>query len=217
VPVLLSVNRGAPEKIAAKAGLTGIFKRPVEEAWIGELGLAGDAVLDRKHHGGPDQAVYLYLGRDYDWWSAELSEPLVPGTFGENLTVGGLDGDTLAVGDRFAIGEVVLEVTSHRTPCTTLAARLGSRAWIRRFHLARRPGAYLRVLAAGAVRPGMAVGYSRYSGPRVTLAELVDLDGQRAPDPAFLRRALEAPVHYKMRADFEARLAALADPKRTLP
>ena len=58
--VLLSVKVGRPEKIEAKAGLSGIFKRPVNgPVAIGPLGLDGDAVLDRKHHGGPDQAVYI--------------------------------------------------------------------------------------------------------------------------------------------------------------
>ena len=38
-------------------------------------------------------------------------------------------------------------------------------------------------------------------------AELVDIEGKREIDPGFMRRALEAPLHTKMRADFEARLA----------
>ncbi len=85
---------------------------------IDTLGLLGDAVLDRKHHGGPDQAVYVYLQSDYDLWTQDLGEPLPPGTFGENLVIDGIAGDTLAIGDRFVIGPVTLEVTYHRTPAT---------------------------------------------------------------------------------------------------
>ena len=56
------------------------------------------------------------------------------------------------------------------------------------------------LIAAGAVL---------IDGERVSVAELMALDGVREPDPAILRRALAAPVHYKMRVDFENKLARL--------
>lgn len=205
---LVSVNTGRPQRIPDHSAPTGILKAPrpgpVE---IGPLGLADDAVMDKRHHGGPDQAVYLYLQSDYDWWAEELGEPLQPGTFGENLTVGGLEGDKLAVGDRFVIGEVELEITSHREPCSTFAARMSDPKWVRRFHRAHRPGAYLRVLKTGAVEAGMAVTFTPFAGETVRLTELVDIEGVRSVDPDFMRRALKAPIHEKMRAKFEARIA----------
>jgi MOSC domain-containing protein YiiM len=209
MPTLLSVNVGSPEPLPGRTYLSGIRKRsqpgPVE---IGALGLTDDAVLDKKHHGGLDQAVYLYLQSDYDWWMEELQQPLDPGTFGENLTIGGLAGDTLSVGDRLAIGPVLIEITSHRAPCATLAARIGDPKFVRRFHRARRPGAYCRVLQPGAVEAGTTIAYTPYSGTTVRLTELVDTEGERQIDPALIRRALQAPIHYKIRADFETRLAA---------
>ena len=137
----------------------------------------------------------------------ERGQALAAGTFGENLTIAGLDGAGLAVGDRFRIGAALLEITSHREPCSTLAARMGDPRFVRRFHQAHRPGAYLRVLTPGTVRAGDTVDYRPYAGETVRLAELVDTEGERSIDPAFMRRALRAPVHYKMRADFERRLA----------
>ena len=56
--------------------------------------------MDTKNHGGPDQAVYVYGGADYAWWSAELEQELAPGTFGENLTISDLESAPLAIGDR---------------------------------------------------------------------------------------------------------------------
>jgi len=207
---LVSVNIGSPEKIGAKSFLTGIFKRPAGgRVSIGKEGLEHDAIIDRKHHGGPDQAVYAYFADDYDWWSRELGEIVAPGTFGDNLTIDGVEGRAVCVGDRFTIGDVVLEVTSHRTPCMTLAARMGDPGFVRRFHRANRPGAYFRVIAPGAVGAGDAIDYGRFDGERVSVAELMALDGARDIPPAMLRRALAAPVHYKMRQDFEERLARL--------
>lgn len=208
--ILHSVNRGKPEPIAAKSSLTGIFKRPVAgPVEIDAQGLKDDAVIDRRHHGGVDQAVYAYFADDYDWWTGELGEAIAPGTFGENLTISGVEGRLVAIGDRFAIGPVVLEVTCHRTPCTVFAARMGDPRWVKRFHRAGRPGAYCRVIVPGTVEAGTPVTYQPYDGERITVSTLMALDGTRELDPGFMRRALTAPVHYKMRADYENRLARL--------
>jgi MOSC domain-containing protein YiiM len=208
--LLQSVNIGKPEKIGVKPFLTGIFKRPAAASVVvGPEGIEGDAIIDRKHHGGPDQAIYIYFADDYDWWSTELGEQITPGTFGDNLTIEGVTGRSVSVGDRFVIGDVILEVTSHRTPCMTLAARMGDPGFIRRFHKANRPGAYCRVIVPGSVAAGAEVVHERFAGEPVTVAELMALDGVREIPPATLRRALAAPVHYKMRQDFEHRLARL--------
>jgi MOSC domain-containing protein YiiM len=206
---LLSINTGSAQHISGYKPLTGIVKRPVESAVITPLGLEDDAICDRKHHGGPDQAVYLYFADDYQFWADQLGRRLEPGLFGENLTLAGVEGRNVAVGDRFVIGPVLLEVTSHRTPCMTFAARMGEPGWVRRFHRGGRPGAYCRVLQPGMVQAGMDVDVLAYAGERISVAELMVLDGKRTLDPAFMRRALTAPVHYKMRADYENQLARL--------
>jgi MOSC domain-containing protein YiiM len=204
-----SINIGQPRTIPTKSGKTGIYKEPVASARLTAQGVEGDAVMDRKHHGGVDQAVYLYFADDYEWWSQALGETIAPGTFGENLTISGVEGRSVAVGDRFAIGTTLLEVTSHRTPCNVFALRMGDPKFIKRFHRAGRSGAYCRVLGSGTVAAGDPVTLMPYAGERITMAELMALDGARDIDPQFLRRALTAPVHYKMRADYENRLARL--------
>lgn len=206
---LISINVGTAQHIAGYKPLTGIIKTPVESAEIGRLGIDSDAICDRRHHGGPDQAIYVYFADDYQFWATELGRSIVPGTFGDNLTIAQVRGAEVAVGDRFAIGQVLLEVTSHRTPCMTFAAHMGDRGFVKRFHQAGRPGAYCRVLQTGTVEVGQDVDYERYNGARLTVAELMALDGQRQLDPDFMRRALTAPIHYKMRADYEDKLASL--------
>lgn len=207
---LLSVNRGKPEAIPAKSALTGIYKRPLSgPVAIDVQGIKDDAILDRRHHGGVDQAIYVYFADDYQWWATELGQRIEPGTFGENLTIAGIEGRMVAVGDRFAIGPVLLEVTSHRTPCMVFAARMGDPKFVKRFHHANRPGAYCRVLAQGEIEAGMTVAITPYQGERVTVSELMALDGVREIDPAFMRRALTTPVHYKTRAEYEDKLARL--------
>ena len=149
---LISVNIGQVEPIeeAGKNGTTGIFKRPVQgPVFVKALGIPEDAVVDKKHHGGPDQAVYIYTEPDYAWWAEALGRTMPPGTFGDNLTLSELESASMAVGDRLHIGEVVLEVTAARIPCKTLAARMGDPDFIENFKEAGRPGLYCRVLQEG--------------------------------------------------------------------
>ncbi|MDB5589370.1 MAG: hypothetical protein JWP26_4340 [Devosia sp.] len=207
---LLSVNIGKPQPIPGHKAPTGIFKQPVTgPVAITALEVAGDAIIDRRHHGGRDQAVYLYFADDYDWWSVQLGKIIAPGTFGENLTIGGITGQAVAIGDRFTLGDVVLEVTYHRTPCMTLAARMGDNGFVKRFARALRPGAYCRVIAPGMVEAGTAVTYTPFVGERVTVTELMALDGVRELDPAFMRRALATPIREKTRVKYEERLNQL--------
>jgi MOSC domain-containing protein YiiM len=209
---LLSINIGRPEIILPHKSPTGINKQPVLSAQVTTLGVVGDAVLDKKHHGGPDQAVYIYFQHDYEFWERELGHALRPGQFGENLTIGDIDSTDIGIGDRFTIGDVVLEVSEHRTPCATFAAQMGDPRWVKRFAQARRPGAYARVLREGLVHPRVAVAYTPFPGPRVRLSETMALDGKsQTLDAATLRWALSVPIHMKTRAKYEARLAELGE------
>ena len=210
---LLSVNVGreTPIEGAGKSGKTGIFKRPVEgPVEILPGGLAGDAISDTKNHGGPDQAVYVFGTPDYDWWSEELGRDLPPGTFGENLTVSGLESAAVCVGDRLCVGSVVLEVTAPRIPCLTLAVRMGDPAFLKRFRRAERPGVYCRVIRAGEVRAGGAVGYEPYAGERVPVIEVFRAFFDPDPGEEALRRQLSVPVAARAREAYEERLVELS-------
>jgi MOSC domain-containing protein YiiM len=200
---LLSVNIGAARQMAAAkvTGTTGIYKGAAAGAVeITTLGLSGDAVCDTKNHGGPDQAVYVYGQRDYEWWSAECAQPLTPGTFGENLTIDGLASADLQIGDRLAIGPVVLEVTAPRIPCHVLATRMEDAQFVKRFKDAARPGAYCRVIAAGEVSAGMAVVLTSHGGPTLPLIEM--FAEYYAPEltQTQLVRQLAAPIAERFRA-----------------
>ena len=207
---LEAVNIGRRETITlgARTVETGIDKQPVERARVGRLGVAGDTVADTAHHGGVDQAVYLYSREDYGWWEAELGSPLAPGTFGENLTVPSL-GSSPRVGDRLRIGSALLELTAPRVPCAVFADRMGDPGWVKRFAIAGRPGAYARVLEEGEVAAGDPVELQPTAEDHATLLELFRLYyDQRAPAAA-IERALQAPIAERERDHLEQRLAKL--------
>ena len=211
---LASVNIGEARELVAgdPASTSGICKQPTgESVHLGRLGLAGDTVIDSAYHGGPDQAVYVYGGADYDWWAGELGGPLEPGTFGDNLTIAGLASAGFAVGDRLEIGDsVVIEVSAPRMPCGTLARRMGDPQFVRRFRDGERPGLYCRVIAEGIVRAGDAVTHTPHSGDRVTMLEIFREHYAKQRSEATLRRFLAAPLAERERAKMLARLERLA-------
>jgi MOSC domain-containing protein YiiM len=156
-----SVNVGVPKAYRAKSGRSGIDKYGVagpvgiDVPGAHRSGLAGDAICDVKHHGGPDQAVYAYARADLDAWAQQLDRPIRAGLFGENLTTVGVDVTGAVIGERWRVGDrLVLQVTAPRIPCVTFERQLGLPGWIRRFVGAAVPGAYLRVLEPGEVRAG---------------------------------------------------------------
>jgi MOSC domain-containing protein YiiM len=138
--------------------MSAIAKAPVEgRVRVAGGAVEGDAQADRRVHGGPDKAVYAYAAEDTGWWAAVLGRPLGPGVFGENLTLEGVDVTAARIGERWRIGSVELEVSQPRLPCAKLGLRFGDPRMVRRFAEAARPGAYLRIAAAGVLAAGDAV------------------------------------------------------------
>lgn len=202
---IISVNVGSAEPISTKSGHTGIFKKPQSSAiQIGSLGLENDVIVDTQNHGGPDQAVYLYGQPDYDWWASELNRPLSAGTFGENLTVSEFSSADMHIGDRFHIGDTILEVTSPRIPCVTLGVRMGDPKFPKAFLKAMRPGIYCRVLAQGKIAAGDSVTHVPFAGTQVGINDMLNY---KNISPDEMRRQLETPIHIKSRANYEAKLA----------
>ncbi len=205
---ILAVCIGSAERLPGKSYKTGIYKHPITGSVLVDAeGVVGDAICNRKHHGGIDQAVYLEGSLTLDWWSKELGRPIVPGTFGENLVIDGLDNRTVSVGDRFIAGDLVLEVTSARIPCATFAARMGDPRFAKRYARAARPGIYCRVLHGGAITARSTVDYQPYDGEKVTMPEMIATFGKTlaAQDR---NRYLAAPIHYKLRNILEVQAGA---------
>lgn len=206
-----SINVGRAEIITygSKSMESGICKNPVKgPVLLAAEGLPNDAIVNTKHHGGIDQAVYAYSADDYDWWSEQTGREYSPGLFGENLTIRGLPTD-MHVGDRLLIGEVVLEATSPRIPCDTFAMRMQDTGFGMSFRNAERPGIYFRVLNEGEVCTGDAVTYVESAEHDVTILDLFRNRYRLNHDPDELRRCLDAPIAERMRADIERKLASL--------
>jgi MOSC domain-containing protein YiiM len=200
---ITAICLGQPQKLAGKSYKTGIFKTAVSgPVMVDVQGLVGDAILNRKYHGGPDQAIYLEGSVTLDWWQEQLGTSLEPGTFGENLVIDGLDNRDLAVGDHVQIGDVVLEVSGPRIPCVTFSARMQDATFVKRYTKAARPGAYCRVLQGGWLQAGAEVTGRPYAQDRILLKDMIGLSFKALPEDQ-RRRYLTAPIAERIRTQVQ--------------
>jgi MOSC domain-containing protein YiiM len=209
---LASINIGKEQTQQRKdyVETTGIYKMPLSGAVeIKPLGIEGDAICDHEHHGGPDQAIYVYGGADYEWWSQEVGREFIPGTFGENFTISELESGSFNVGDYLHVGEVTLQVTAPRIPCGTFATRMQDSQWVKKFRKAERPGLYCRVIKAGVVQTGDEVRIERYSGTTLSLVQMYRDYYEKNKTEQTLRRNLAAPISIRSRIDLEKELETL--------
>ena len=172
---VVSVNVGKPRPVqmGKRTRTTGIFKEPQPGlVRVAGVTVGDDVQVDKKHHGGPTQAVYAYAAEDYEWWEAELEAELAPGTFGENLTTRGMDVTNALIGEVWAINEVAIQVTDPRIPCSTLRARMGIPGFVKRFAASRRFGAYFRIVREGELGAGDAIEVVERPDHGVTIARL---------------------------------------------
>ncbi len=191
---------------AGTVGRTGIDKRSVEfPVTVAKDCLAGDVVADTKSHGGFHKAVYAYSREDAQWWEAQLGLTIAFGKFGENLTTRGIDVSGAIIGERWAIGSTVLEVSEPRIPCRVFAGFWNRPSLIKDFTIAGRPGAYLRIVKEGTVRTGDEIKiihrpnhavtisdvFSAKSGERSKIAQIAELSDISSEYRVWARRIRE--------------------------
>ena len=155
---VLATNIGSKRiiKYRGKNIETGIYKSHIVEGiYLEQEDVKHDDVVDRRFHGGIDKACYLYSSEAYEYW-----RPLYPdlvweyGMFGENLTIVGLNEKALKVGDRYKVGEAIIEISQPRQPCFKLGVRMGTQAILKQFINTTYSGSYVRVIESGLVKKG---------------------------------------------------------------
>jgi len=212
-PRVLAVSVGLPRVIGERGTepvRSGIGKQPVAgPVAVGAMGIAGDGQADLINHGGLDKAVYAYDRADAAYWENRLGRALPPGALGENLTVEGLPTTDVRVGDRFRIGDVLLEVTQPRVPCYKLGIHMGDAAFPAAFARALRVGFYLRVVEPGTLANGMPLTAMKKAETSLTVAELMRLYLSGERNTARLAAAVALPgLSAAWREELSARLTA---------
>jgi MOSC domain-containing protein YiiM len=217
-PKLLSVQVGMPRDIPfepeaefpagtpAATWRSAFFKQPVQGLIrVGKTAIAGDGQADLRFHGGEDRPVLAYSAEHYARWQNELGYADMPfGGFGENFTITGMDEREVCLGDRYQIGEVRVEVSQPRQPCSKLARRWQNTALPALVIKHNRGGWYFRTLHEGSVAPGMSVELYDRPFPHWTIARAMDVYYHGKTDRQAIRAlATLSPLSEQWRTHFQ--------------
>lgn len=213
---VVSVRVGKVAPLGPEGVPSAYVKHPVTApVKVTLLGLEGDAQADLSAHGGPEKAVYAYPLASYDAWRREYPQhaaALLPGAFGENLCIEGLQETDVCVGDVHRIGSSRLQVCQPRRPCFKLALRFDDKFMPKAMIMTGRAGWYYRVLEPGVIRVGDAVHLDDRPNPDFPFARLIALISHGKATHAELERLKDMTglaSNWKLQArELSARLAA---------
>ncbi|MGB1882963.1 MAG: MOSC domain-containing protein [Gammaproteobacteria bacterium] len=156
---------------------------------IGTHGMVDDYHADRSVHGGADKALHQFPAEHYDRLRAALPQiqgPLEPGMLGENLSGTGVTEHDVHIGDVFAAGSVVIQVTQPRRPCWKIDTRLdcaGAANYVRKHGVT---GWYYRVVAPGKIAAPCTFKLVERDRQAPSIADFQSLVTARRPPPAAL-------------------------------
>ncbi|MFL5695351.1 MAG: MOSC domain-containing protein, partial [Ktedonobacteraceae bacterium] len=125
------------------------------------------------------------------FWRNEFPNMELPWSmFGENLTVEGLQEDTVNIGDQFRIGSARAVVTQPRMPCYKLGIKFKRDDILKRFLVSGRSGFYLAVLEEGEIEAGDPITLIKRDENGVTVADITRLYTSDKHNLAALRKAV---------------------------
>ena len=149
----------------------GVQKKNVERAWFAtEHGIQGDA-----HAGNWHRQVSLLSQERIDAFN-QRGAGVVPGAFGENLVVEGIDFRALPVGTLLRCGDVLLEMTQIGKECHShceIYQKMGD-------CIMPREGVFARVLEPGSIAVGDEMTLQPRTAPRPWQAAVITLSDKGA-------------------------------------
>ena len=140
------------------------------------IGFFDDEQADLRHHGGLDKAVHHYAADHYPYWIEQNGEnsKFCPGGFGENISTAGLTEDVVCVGDVFALGSAIVQISQGRQPCWKLNAHTGVANLSHQVMQTKFTGWYYRVVSEGRVAPGDLLHLIERPNPEWTVARVTE-------------------------------------------
>ena len=178
---------------------SGIVKRAVTGSLqLDQSGFAEDVQVDQRVHGGAERAVCVLTETAYRHWAEvypRRAADFVPGAFGENLCWAGIDEREACIGDRWQLGEAVLEISQPRNPCWKLSQHMELPDLSKRIVKTGYGAGWLcRVIQPGYVQAGDPLRRVHCHPARLSITDLWELTLHDSPDRTNLAAAAELEV-----------------------
>lgn len=209
---LLQLRSGKIKKSLANGRIeTAIYKRPLS----GPVDITVNGITDDEHayepHRSPDKALLHYCTNHYEEWKKELPELthlFKPGAFGENLFNQEVSERTLCIGDRIAIGDLIVEVSEPRAPCYKLNHRFETKNMAKRAQTLLRTGWLYRIITPGTVQSGDLIRLISRPCPDWTVARVMYFLFIETDNIEKMKEIVQLPaLGDEIRGKFQARLA----------
>ena len=212
-PFLLGQIRSGKIKKALANGRieTAIFKTNIPgPVVVTKNGIIGDEHAYEPHR-SPDKALLHYCTSHYDEWSREIpaSEAYFkPGAFGENIFSAEVSERNVCIGDRIAIGDIIVEVTEPRAPCYKLNHRFEVKDMAKRTQTLFRTGWLYRIIKPGTIAAGDTVRLLERPYPDWTVARVEYYLFLETDNVEKMKEIVEIPqLGWEIKDKFRARLA----------
>jgi MOSC domain-containing protein YiiM/ferredoxin-NADP reductase len=161
-------------------------------------------------HGGPDKALLHYCTLHYDEWKKELptsEHHFKPGAFGENLFNTEVSEKNLCIGDRLAIGDIIVEVSEPRGPCYKLNHRFEVKDMAKRTQTLLRTGWMYRIIKTGPVIAGDMISLLERPHPEWTVARVMYYLFLETNNVEMMKEIVALPqLGWDIKGKFQARL-----------
>lgn len=191
---IISTNISRPKTVLWKTVkvTTGIYKEPTNlPIFLAKEDVRDDHVNDRNVHGGIDKACYLFSVDYYGYWKQEYPDlDWQYGMFGENLTIEGMNEETIHLGDIYKLGEAVVRVAQPRQPCFKLGIKFQDQSVLKKFIQHNHPGFYVHVLHEGNVKPGDILILTKKAKIPVSISAVFNLFYQKEKDRSLMKKVL---------------------------
>ncbi|UDI77642.1 MOSC domain-containing protein [Staphylococcus taiwanensis] len=183
--------------------LSALNKTPFSgKMWLSKLGFIGDEQA-YKDHGGPHKAICSFSKANYQMYKDDLVKLPDYAMFGENLTIEDLDEAQVYFGDKYRLGEAIIEVSEIREPCWKIQTKYGIPDLVKRMTQSGKTGFYFRVLQEGYVEDSanLELIQSSENETRLSVQELNDIYYNDRKNVERLEYALKNPYLSDKRKD----------------
>ena len=145
---------GQPSPLGPRGAPSSIVKESVSQLTVHTDKTDEDLQANKRLHGGPEKVLHQYNPTNYLTLRKHFPEgEFAAGSIGENLSVEGMDDATVFIGDIWQFGEVQLQVSAPRAPCSKISQRFGISNLDRFVGERGITGWYYRVLKTGVIYP----------------------------------------------------------------